>query len=83
MLLVRQRFLWIHSVSHMNLMFALTNIQKRLLITDSSTHVKESFFTDVFGSPHSRSSDHHRLHLRQIDVAPAIRVLPGVVVPQL
>lgn len=67
----------------MNLMFMLKNIQKGLLIAAGGTHVKESFFTDVFGSPHSRSSDHHRLHLRQIDVAPAIRVLPGVVVPQL
>lgn len=47
------------------------------------THVKKRLFADVFGGSYSRRGDEHRLHLCQVDVASAVRVLPRVVVPQL
>lgn len=47
------------------------------------THVKEGLFADVFGGSERRRSHQHRLHLRQVNVASAVRVLPGVVVSQL
>lgn len=47
------------------------------------THVEKSLFVDVFGSSDGRGGDHHWLHLRQVDVPPAVGVLARVVVPQL
>lgn len=64
--------------------------QFRLIIIDWTpltpnryTHIEKSLFVDVFGSSNGRRGDHHRLHLRQVNVSPAVGVLTRVVVPQL
>lgn len=49
----------------------------------ANAHVEESLFTDVFGGSDGGRRNHHGLHVGQVDVASAVCVLAGVVVPQL
>lgn len=63
--------------------FIIIIIDTTRLTPDRYTHIEKSLFVDVFGSSDGRGGDHHRLHLRQVDVSPAVGVLARVVVPQL